>query len=537
MKKNKIDIGIFIILMISIVSNLIIYSPYFLNEHYVSSHDSLLKYSHISKAKDPSLFPEDRMADIYYQFIITSKPYTYLIIGLNKIFDIGFIYNIILPIFASFCLAFIMYNIGKKIEKKNSSLGIILGILTIVYLIAWSEIIDEQIFGMIPLLAYIYYTLDDSKYKDIARIISIIATSIFYPSITILLLGAYSLEKLSASIKKSGFKDIIRYGIQIILTTLICYVIISSSLNLEISRVNNEYAKTLPEFNEGGFNPIYYENTIDFMLSSNSYVGIDIFSYFGKNLHSFGLILMLFIITATINRKNISELIQELKKERFLLYSGGILYIISMLTLLDLPLYAPGRYFRFAMLPLLLIATGYNLNKIIKLKQTIKIPIIFFIITLTLLPHLIDKENLCPYSELYDYVETLPKDSIIAANPADMGILDCIPLHSNRKVITAYRFSNDLIFYKDLHKKDKEINLETLDAYYAKDLTGLDKYCKKYNITHMIINKDSLKNYQNQNFFEPYGSYIKNKSGNFILLKQFENGKLLEDSTLSVIRC
>ena len=114
----------------------------------------------------------------------------------------------------------------------------------------------------------------------------------------------------------------------------------------------------------------------------------------------------------------------------------------------------------------------------------------------------------CSDKDIYDYLKTLPEDSLIAGYPPDMN---CIALFGQRKPFVMSLLNAP--FYKDYYKAIKQHEFDFFSAYYG-NKQEVQKFCEKSGVTHIIVNKDHFdKKFLDQTHFypepfEPFDTHI-----------------------------
>ncbi|MCB0208378.1 MAG: hypothetical protein KDJ52_03585 [Anaerolineae bacterium] len=99
---------------------------------------------------------------------------------------------------------------------------------------------------------------------------------------------------------------------------------------------------------------------------------------------------------------------------------------------------------------------------------------------------------------LIDFVATLPKDSLLAGSACT---LDNIPLFAQRAVL----------FNCDLPLPSSDVILNTMTAYYAADPQTIEEFCRRYNVSQLLINTEDFTTQHlshEQIFFEPFHSQL-----------------------------
>jgi hypothetical protein len=127
---------------------------------------------------------------------------------------------------------------------------------------------------------------------------------------------------------------------------------------------------------------------------------------------------------------------------------------------------------------------------------------------------------------LYQYVATLPKDTMLAGSPEE---LTGIPLFSKRSVL-----------FRSLFPDRSVPIVPSFDAYYAESAQTVLNFCEVHHIDYLVYNiKDFDKKYlQTENFFyQPYNQEIKTlvSNRNDFVLPQAEQE--FSSGPLGVIKC
>jgi hypothetical protein len=100
--------------------------------------------------------------------------------------------------------------------------------------------------------------------------------------------------------------------------------------------------------------------------------------------------------------------------------------------------------------------------------------------------------------ELLRFLETLPKDALIAGYPC---ALDNVPLFSKRQIMFSCEQSTD----------DGQLIMDTLNAYYAGTVGEITQFCNSYHVDDFVVDKRTIsQRYLAQGwiYYEPYNSQI-----------------------------
>jgi hypothetical protein len=123
---------------------------------------------------------------------------------------------------------------------------------------------------------------------------------------------------------------------------------------------------------------------------------------------------------------------------------------------------------------------------------------------------------------IYEDITRLPPDSLIAGHPYDV---DPITVFTKRRVLVQFEVST--AWYKNYYSRVKERTYDFFNAYYSDSYADVMNFCRKYKITHILVNKEHFTDRYIDSgcyYLEPYNSHImeiigKNK-GNFILVQE-----------------
>lgn len=133
--------------------------------------------------------------------------------------------------------------------------------------------------------------------------------------------------------------------------------------------------------------------------------------------------------------------------------------------------------------------------------------------------------------QLYSFLETLPKDILLAGDPC---ALDSVPLYAKRSVLfNCERFS---------HLPAETIG-DALSAYYAAEWEEVYAFCREHNVTHLVVNAESYTEEvvnDEKYFFEPYTSQVADairSRPRYVLGELPAEERLFEAGAYSVVSC
>lgn len=137
--------------------------------------------------------------------------------------------------------------------------------------------------------------------------------------------------------------------------------------------------------------------------------------------------------------------------------------------------------------------------------------------------------------DLYPYLNSLPKDALIAAQPY---LADNIPTFAQRKVLINFELSHP--FFDKYWETIQKRTIDFFEAYYAHDCLTIRKFSDKYHIDYFVVDKRHFtETYLSEGkmYFEPFNSYIKTLvqgTNDFALLHISEQDQLFQAGDIFV---
>jgi len=247
------------------------------------------------------------------------------------------------------------------------------------------------------------------------------------------------------------------------------------------------------------------------------------------------LITILFLIAETIRKKLIFPI-----EIIFLFISSVLMYIIADLFLFKL--FLPIRYLSYS-LPLIsliicAIAIGQLIIKIksVRIKKAAQILILILIFLNVSSQRSNGLTNTSYNKSLYSYLNSLPKETVIAAHPV---LANNIPTFAQRKVFINYELSHCV--FDNYWKTIKKRTFDFFDAYYSEDPSFIYEFCERNGIDYLVINKRHFteKYLRGSIYIEPFSTYVKNitrKRKKFFLDTIPEENKLFTKRSVFVIK-
>jgi hypothetical protein len=190
--------------------------------------------------------------------------------------------------------------------------------------------------------------------------------------------------------------------------------------------------------------------------------------------------------------------------------SGIIMYGLS--DLFFLKLYYPARYLAYSMRLSGLIVCAVALCRLVSLarpKAARRIGQGMLIVCFAATVNVNRDAGLIDQSRnraLYEFIETLPKDAVIAAHPY---LADGIPLFAKRKVFISNELSQP--FHSAYWEEVKRRTHEFFDAYYAEDPSDIAVFCRVNGIDYVVVKGGHFsERYLEKGtvYFEPFRSAI-----------------------------
>lgn len=473
------------------------------------------------KNQDKNLFNNDFITDFYSKWSPWGVNIFYSII--SKFYD-PIQFTKILPFFLCFISSLYMFKIGKFL--KGNIAGILSGILYI--FIIWSANKYEFMgsggtknFANIFFITFIYYFLKDNIWQmSLSLIFQLI---FFYPPAFLICFPAYIYDTFYNYRK---LRKIEIYCLLFLILIVSFFVILkASNSRLQLFGFNN--ISTMPEFYPGGRKVLFYPSLFEQLTNAETGFAITFPAMF--------LILGLLFLLLFLKRHSF----EAPKKLCYLIIASFIFFILA--TILLYKLYGPARYIRYSLPTILTIIVSINIAKVLeKIKNTnvrffTLISFLFFSAVL-FIPTLYSDYSIAPKPKLYNFLQTLPKDILIAGHPTSM---DYIPVYSKRKVLINEETSQPM--YANFYPVIKKRTYDFFKAYYSDSAIEVYNFCEKYHITHFIVEREHFtKNYlANAKFYlNPFNTYIKNLIAgkkNFILMTTPKNEIIFDDGDIFVV--
>lgn len=114
-------------------------------------------------------------------------------------------------------------------------------------------------------------------------------------------------------------------------------------------------------------------------------------------------------------------------------------------------------------------------------------------------------------AKLYEFISTLPKNTLIAGPPMEA---DNLPLFSQRKVYISNEANQPL--YTSFYQKISERLKTFYTAYYATDQATVQNFAKQTGVHYMLIKTEDFTHrfHRDTYYYEPYNTFIKSLIAN-----------------------
>ncbi|MCF7907363.1 MAG: hypothetical protein K9L86_00580 [Candidatus Omnitrophica bacterium] len=521
--KNTERLLLGILAVISLLVTLYCQYPLLTNK-YAINDDVRQEIYFYSNYNNSNLFRNDPITDYYRSWNPS---------GLNTFYYFASLFHDpigvtkILPFFLCVFSALYMFGIGKIL--KGNLCGFLSGLLFIS--LAWSREAFEvfgtgngEDFAVVFCVMFLYYLLKKDLLKSS---ITLILLSLFHPSLLLICLLTQFLVLIIDCLKhnKSASKKLLGFMITLIIIFLILW---PKYLSGQIKLTKLKEMKAMEEFYPGGRKPLFFESSYERWTNYESGLAIDYPLRWLFGVASIALLVL---------RKKILKVMPP--QLFYFIFISFVLFGIANLFMYSL--YGPSRYVRYPLPLFLIFIITLGVSEI---TQKIKVSagrialITGFIalIGLSFAPKLHAHYVVAPYPGLYRFLSTLPESSLIAGHPV---LMDDVPTFAKRIVFISQETS--MPYYANFYPFIKKRTYDFFRAYYSNDLREIDDFFKKYNITHMVVQKSNFsEDYikRSQFYFNPFNAYVEDIIKNrkkFALMDVPQDSRLFETEDVFVI--
>ncbi|MBI5252294.1 MAG: hypothetical protein HY912_22600 [Desulfomonile tiedjei] len=227
--------------------------------------------------------------------------------------------------------------------------------------------------------------------------------------------------------------------------------------------------------------------------------------------HVAGWIGMAFILALSIcawTHKNFFANLHGFRVYAYLLPASLLMWCISYVVLMRL--FIPGRYLEFSLTVFYCVFTGVTAKLALDrlgLKRII-FPwvVVSAVFVGALRSHELGIYDYSEYQDLYRFLRTTPKSSLIAGHPV---LMDPFPAYSHRKAFVTYELSHTWIdsYWEIIEKR----TFDFFKAYYSDNPDDLRQFCDYYGIDYLLVREEDFSPrilQKGEVYFEPFRSQI-----------------------------
>lgn len=521
--QNMKKIILVFLIAFSLLVTLYCQYPLLSNKYAINDDVRQETYVHI-KYQDKDLFKGDFITDFYSRWASWGLDIVYFIISL---FYDPIKFTKILPFFLCLFSTLYMFKLGKLLG--NNLVGLLSGFLFV--LTIWSA--DESIyigtggasnFGVFLFITFIYYFLKKDLWKTS---IALVLESLFYPPVLLISFLTYAIYICYDFAKeRKADKQILFHfiGSSAIIFSLSYFKYLNGHLELMgLKEIIN-----MPEFYPGGRKVLFFPTLYGQL--TNCETGFAIFSTV-KYLLFLSILLGVFLKNKALD---ISE------KLWYFLIASLILFIIA--TPLIYKLYGPGRFVRYTIPIFLILFTSLNTDRLLQKAKfkSIKLLTLLIFMSFTFIwiyPRMCSDYSIAPSPKLYNFLQTLPKDILIAGHPSEM---DFVPVFARRKVLINEETSKPC--YATFYPEIKKRTYDFFFAYYSDSPREIYDFCRKYNINYIVVYKKHFsQDYldKGQFYLNPFNDYVRHLVSvkkRFVLMDVPQSEKIFEGDDSFIVR-
>ena len=527
---------------ISVVFALVIgvYSQYSaLGNPYIFNDDARQHIFWTYTFSDKELFPDD----ILTEYARAYQPSGYVVLYYLACFVLDpLAFGKFLSIFLFALSALYIYKMLRLFtDNYTSFLGTLLFIVTPSF---FHHMVGgfSRSFGFPLVLIFLYYLL---RKKDISIVVILLLQTLFYPMVFFICMITYSLSFILhgrvISLQVSGKRAAIYIaGLLICFSVLLVQHVIfrNPSIGTTVTRAQ---MVGKPEYYKHGRYQILPPEPLLFLLKENMSKGT-LFTLsnpayprprffvnpgFFKNYFFFILLFLLFLWSL------LKKTVHFPPEFLYLFLSGLAMFYIADWMLLKF--FLPQRYLEYTV-PLIslvmFVVVVREITGLIKNQFLQKLVQVFVLVLVMINFQIIKNTGLVSTvheKELYEFIGTLPKSSLIAAHP---NVANNIPLLSKRRV-----FVNQELSHTWFDRYWALISARTFalfDAYYGDNPSAIYQFCLDNAIDYILVDKSHFTDkflVKGDIYFEPFNQYVKGlikQRKTFVLSTIADKDKLFE---------
>ena len=483
---------------------------------YIIQDDARQHIVWLQKYFDPSLFPNDVIADYFLSVApLGYKGFYWLLakLGIEPII-IAKILPLLLATIATYYLFLISYSI---LPLPLSSCWSCLFFNQLIWLNDDLVSATPRAFVYPLFTAFIYYF---SKRSLLPCLIVMTLQGLFYPQIllvqlTTIFISTLTFKKAKPSIHLTRKQAIFIISSSIIsILVLLPYILIKSPFE---PVVNSQQMWLMPEFNWGGRSQYFGVNFWLFWFNGSS--GLRIPSFPAIVWLGFALAIMTArdadgqsaypIAVLTNYQTAITKLINPKIKIIYQILAASLLMFLLAHLLLP-KLHLPSRYTYHSWRILMAVATGIIISVLInqifmtqekklfgaikpKLLKQLTVTVLIIIIIFPAIPPVFinwfQNWHIGNAREIYQYLASQPKQIIVASLASEA---DNLPAFTHRSVLVAREFA--LPYHTKYYQQFQQKTIDLIQSQYSSDLTDIQKTIAKYNLDYWLLDHNAFTN-------------------------------------------
>ncbi|MBI3781656.1 MAG: hypothetical protein HY278_11470 [candidate division NC10 bacterium] len=479
----------------------------------------------LQKFRDPELFHNDLLTEFASSGLWATKGFVFIYRVAGHVVE-PIMLSKLIPLVLGPLSVFYLFQIGKEIKDHvAATLIVALRLVTL-----WEGRVPNGMprsFAEPLLLAFLYCLI---KRKYIAVVLIIAAESLIYPpamfiSIATFLFTTLRFTQWRLTVHKDGWRALAA-SIVIVVALLSPSYLFGREAKIG-KLVTRAEAQNMPEFRSGGKFPVFRGNMFKDLAKDT---GFDRKNPF-RPAWFLGASAILILVTLYGHGRMIAP------KELCSVLLGGVgTYLLAYLAFPRF--YLPYRYLLFTIPIFLKLFVGANMMEagnlglgLIKRRCGFRLPQTFnllfpalFLAGFSLAIYRftpLSRAVHCPFPQLISYLQTLPKDVLIAGHPLDM---DWVPTFAMRKVLVNEELA--VPWQRDYYREIKRRMEDFFDAYYATSPEKIRILSDTYGVDYLVVNRVD---FVRVNRAEVTGSAMLVDATPIISLSKEEWGRMLKD--------
>lgn len=443
----------------------------------------------MQRFQDPELFRNDLLYEFASSGLWATKGFIFIYWVASYLID-PLTFSKLLPLLLITLTIFYLFQIGRVMRGQiEATMLVALFLVTL-----WEVRVPRGMphsFVTPLLLAFLYYLMN-RRFLAVALVVA--AESLIYPSAMFISLGTFFCSIL-LEYRGQNLAGRMKSWRSFAYMLVMVFTLLSPSYlfgeDAKIAKlVTRQEAQAMPEFRAGGKFPVFRGSLWEDLTRGIGFEKKD--THLPIRLLT-GAALFLFAVSSGRRLKTVPNAFWAL------LLAGMGLYLLAYFGFPKL--YLPYRYQTYTIPIFLLVFVGTNIrqtgdlgldhirrrfNLQLSRSATLIVPAIF-LIGFSLAIH----RNYpwsgaarCPFPDLIQYLETVPKDALIAGHPMDM---DWVPTFAKRKVLVNEELAVPWQgkYYEEIRRRTEDL----FEAYYSTSPEQIRLLKEKYGVEYLVVNR------------------------------------------------